>query len=266
MKKVFSVLLPILMVLSFAGCGTGESSSDVNDIGAPESASYFEKKNYKTVVDRFKNAGFTNITTEKDEDLITGWITKDGSVESVAIGGVDDFESGDAFGKDTEVVVRYHTFMPNADSSNEATESSSSEPAAGAETESTDILTPKNNAEFDAALQQSDPYSPVIKAFAEKYEGRVIEFDGFVGASMLHGNYKTRYDMLLDAGDFNPDKSQGPDFRLTSIGSESVYVDGTGSDPSVFPVGSNIHIKATISDYKDDPACIFLVQARLTER
>lgn len=156
--------------------------------------------------------------------------------------------------------------MPTNDSSDETTGPSSPETPTETATENAEVLTPKNNAEFDAALKQSDPYSSVIKAFAEKYEGRVIEFDGFVGASMLHGNYKTRYDVLINAGDFDPDKSQGPDFRLTSIGSESVYINGAGSDPSVFPAGSNIHVKATISDYKDDPACIFLVQAHLTER
>lgn len=63
------------------------------------------------VKSRFKNAGFTQVKVEKIEDLITGWLKKDGAVKSVAIGGDDEFSQGDKFRKDIDVVIRYHTFM-----------------------------------------------------------------------------------------------------------------------------------------------------------
>lgn len=263
MKKMLAALLPIVMIISFAGCGSGESQSDANKVSAPESSSYFKKKNFKTVVDRFNNSGFTNIKTEKIEDLITGWITKDGSVESVAIGGNDDFSGGDNFDSGTEVVVRYHTFIPTEDGSTDSASPDSSESNNSSSATSEDSLTPENNADLASLLNASNPDAAVIKTFYENYRGRTIEFDGFVGASMLHSSYKTRYDLLIDAGDFNPDKSQGPDFRLVSIGTESI---SGGSSPAVFPAGTNIHVKAEVGDYDDDPACIFLVNSTLSER
>ena len=57
-----------------------------------------------------ENAGFVEITTKKNTDLVTGFITKDGSVEKVSINGDSDFEEGDIFSEEAAVVVTYHTF------------------------------------------------------------------------------------------------------------------------------------------------------------
>jgi hypothetical protein len=46
------------------------------------------------------------------DDLITGWVTKDGSIESVTIDGDADFKDGDKYYHDVEVVITIHTF-PN---------------------------------------------------------------------------------------------------------------------------------------------------------
>ena len=67
MKRIFAALLPICMLIVFAGCGDGDASSDADLAQAPESASYFENKDHDTVVSRFKNAGFTNVKTQKVE-------------------------------------------------------------------------------------------------------------------------------------------------------------------------------------------------------
>ena len=50
------------------------------------------------------------ITTKENKDLVTGFITKDGSVEKVSINGDSDFEEGDIFPEEAAVVVTYHTF------------------------------------------------------------------------------------------------------------------------------------------------------------
>lgn len=47
---------------------------------------------------------------KRQEDLVTGWITKDGEVYKVSIDGDSDFDEGDIFPEDAEVVVTYHTF------------------------------------------------------------------------------------------------------------------------------------------------------------
>ncbi len=68
--------------------------------------------NYKEVRAELIDLGFDNIVIVKMDDLITGWVTKDGSIESVTIDGDADFKDGDKYYHDVEVVITIHTF-PN---------------------------------------------------------------------------------------------------------------------------------------------------------
>ena len=74
------------------------------------SSDNFEGSNYEEVISQLKKQGFTNIRTEKEEDLVFGWLTKDGEVESVSIDGVTSFSSDSRFLPDVEIVITYHTF------------------------------------------------------------------------------------------------------------------------------------------------------------
>ncbi len=74
------------------------------------SSSDFKGEKYEDVVGRLESEGFTNIRVEPIGDLITGWVTKDGEVEEVRIGGSTVFSSGSRFVPDSEIVVVYHTF------------------------------------------------------------------------------------------------------------------------------------------------------------
>lgn len=62
------------------------------------------------LVSTLEEAGFVNITTEADRDLITGWITKEGSVEEISIGGDTKFSQNASFRPDVEIVITYHAF------------------------------------------------------------------------------------------------------------------------------------------------------------
>ena len=55
------------------------------------------------------DAGFDNISFVRDDDLITGWITSDGSVSGITINGYG-FEEGDEFYHADSVVIHVHTF------------------------------------------------------------------------------------------------------------------------------------------------------------
>ncbi|MEE3471739.1 MAG: PASTA domain-containing protein [Butyrivibrio hungatei] len=66
--------------------------------------------NYNEVVTSFNNSGFGNIKLVQKKDLLTGWLTKDGSVESVSINGDTKYRTTSAFRVDTEITVTYHTF------------------------------------------------------------------------------------------------------------------------------------------------------------
>ena len=57
-----------------------------------------------------EEAGFVNITTEADRDLVTGWITKEGSVEEISIGGDTKFSQNASYRPDVEIVITYHAF------------------------------------------------------------------------------------------------------------------------------------------------------------
>jgi len=74
------------------------------------SSSDFDGSNYEDVISQLEKQGFTNIKTNPDEDLITGWITKDGEVEEVKIDGYATFSSSSRFLPDVEIVITYHTF------------------------------------------------------------------------------------------------------------------------------------------------------------
>ena len=67
-------------------------------------------KDYQKVVDEFESSGFTNIKLEKLDDLVTGWLTKDGEVESVSVDGDTGYSADAWYPADVEVIITYHTF------------------------------------------------------------------------------------------------------------------------------------------------------------
>ena len=76
-------------------------------IKVPESALSYKYEDYKDAQKSFTNAGFTNISTKIQYDIVWGW-TDEGEVASVSIDGIDDFSEGDLFEPDAEVVITYH--------------------------------------------------------------------------------------------------------------------------------------------------------------
>ena len=74
------------------------------------SSSDFEGNNYEQVIAQLEKQGFTNIKTQKIDDLVTGWITKDGEVEEVKIDGYSSFSTNSRYAPDVEIIISYHTF------------------------------------------------------------------------------------------------------------------------------------------------------------
>ena len=79
----------------------GQSSSDMTANTAD---------NYSSVITSLKNKGFTNISVYRNNSLINGWITKEGSVESVSINGQSDFSGTDSFDYDVPIIIVVNTF------------------------------------------------------------------------------------------------------------------------------------------------------------
>lgn len=109
-NKLWAALAAIVFCLVPSACSdSGDDSAD-SKINPPDSASSFEGEDYQDVVTRFKKAGFTNVQTKAQEDLITGWLTKEDEVDKVSIDGETDFMSSDRYDSDAKVVVTYHAF------------------------------------------------------------------------------------------------------------------------------------------------------------
>lgn len=114
--KYFAILgLLVIACIIMALC-TEESSGPLK---APSSASYYRGENYQEAIQELKAAGFTNIKTEAIDDLIVGFLTKDGEIEEISIDGNKAFEEGDGFEKNAEVVITYHTFPDSDDNPQE---------------------------------------------------------------------------------------------------------------------------------------------------
>ena len=126
MKRVLCLSLALILCFSLIGCG---ENSHEGEVKTPAGSSDMEGRNYEDVVTIFEEKGFTNIKTEPIDDLIFGWLTKDGEVEEVSVGGKVDYSPDKWVPANTEVVIRYHTFPEDdeeetkSDENNKTTES-----------------------------------------------------------------------------------------------------------------------------------------------
>ena len=87
-----------------------KESFEIEKISVPNSSEHYIGMNYKNVQDELLAYGFTNIVSLPKNDLINGWLTKDGAVERIAINGRTEFSTKNRFPSDVRIVITYHTF------------------------------------------------------------------------------------------------------------------------------------------------------------
>lgn len=116
-----------------------------------------------------------------------------------------------------------------------------------------------------ALLSSTD--SATFLEFSEKYEGQTIVFDGCISYVANHGDYNTRYDILLMGGDYVDENTAntGPQFKFedvntTDLGIKELYL------PSYITPGTNVHIVAEVEEYKIDSDLFFLDPIQVTQR
>ncbi|WP_438349253.1 DUF4839 domain-containing protein [Paenibacillus sp. FA6] len=253
MKKMVSVLLACIWVITITGCG-GESNEHEGEAKTPSGSSVQEGRNHQDVINDFEEQGFKKIKTEKLEDLITGWITKDGEVEEVSVGGDVDYSPDEWVSSDTEVIIKYHTFKKEE---TESVAESEVKDNSSAEKTEEEILTVDNNKELAEILSTKDESSTLFKEFAQKYAGRTIEFDGNTAYVSKHENYKTRFNYLIFAGDYSTTTFSGPEFQFRNVNYFDLHLTGDNI-PDPFGVGLNIRIIATVEEYDENPGLILL--------
>ncbi len=111
-------------------------------------------------------------------------------------------------------------------------------------------LTIQNNPEL-AKLLTSDQDDVLAAAFSKKYAGKAIEFDGNLGALQQHGDSKTRYDMLIIAGDYDENKSIGPNFRFVDVSPVPDLHPTSKNPPDNIKVGDNLHVVARVGEFNE---------------
>lgn len=84
-------------------------------------------------------------------------------------------------------------------------------------------LTPQNNKDLAALLVVEDNCDEKSAAFAEKYAGQTIAFDGSIGDVAPAG--KTRHYILIVPGDKGPNTTQGPTFQFRDVNTFDLHIE-----------------------------------------
>jgi hypothetical protein len=247
------------MIIALSACGGGNSDGKIS---TPGSADDFVGANYQDVVTQLEAAGFTNVTTDVLDDLVTGWLTEDGEVERVSINGETDFSDGAKYDAGVPVIVTYHTFpeeeAAEPEESPDIVEENNDPPQNTTPTDDdNDIvdtisgLSPENNPDVAAVLASSPDDYALHKEFAETHIGTNIEFDGCIGLMMNHGNYDTRFDCAIYSVDYDETPVLGPTFAFIDVNYSDFNIVGANPSGSIGQ-GNNIHVVGKILGFSSD--------------
>jgi hypothetical protein len=100
-------------------------------------------------------------------------------------------------------------------------------------------------------------------AFAAKYEGQSIRFDGVITDLASHEGAATRYDILISPGK-KVETTVGPAFKYEDVNISS-DLGWTGSNaPESVGTGSRLGFTAEVGEYDSDQ-CIFFLDPVATE-
>lgn len=273
--RIFAITLALFVATTLVFKATYVEDDLTVKAKTPSGSTIMKGKDYKSVVETFEEKGFTNIKLEKIEDLITGWLTKDGEVEDVSVGGDVEYSPDKLVKSDTEVIIRYHTF-PESEEDNTAkedvkeetpTKEESVQEEAKEETpvkeeptqeevKEPEIYTVDNNEDLKEVLKVDS--GEVVENFADKYKGKTIRFDGNIIHVMNHGNYKTRYDFLVRVGDYKIDEiTRCPNFIFEDKNYFDLGLIGENI-PKEVTMGQNYTITAKILEYDKTHELFFL--------
>ncbi len=122
-------------------------------------------------------------------------------------------------------------------------------------------LTVENCPELAAILSNKAEIDDSYSAFASKYNGRIIEFDGRIDYCTKHGDYNTRFDYLVSAGDYDPDHQIGPTFKFENV----AYYD-LGTNLDTVSVGLNVRIVAEVVSFNSSSGLFYLDPVSITGR
>ena len=111
MKKISKLVCLLFLSLLLAGCG----GSKADMVETPANMRMQRGRNYREVIEDFQDKGFTNIKTNKIEDLQYGFVVRYEQVETITVGGDSNYDSGVKVPADTEVIISYHGYKTSSE-------------------------------------------------------------------------------------------------------------------------------------------------------
>ncbi len=84
-----------------------------NEIQISVSFDDLKSESVENAIKILDGSGFENININNKEDLIIGWFSKEGEIDSISINGNKAFSKGDWFPANAVVVITYHGFPEN---------------------------------------------------------------------------------------------------------------------------------------------------------
>jgi Domain of unknown function (DUF4839) len=103
-------------------------------------------------------------------------------------------------------------------------------------------MTVRNSKDLKKLLSTDDV--GLFQDFATEYQGRKIEFDGEIADLANHGDYQTRYDILVYAT-----TKAGPAFQFNDVNiTGDLHLTGSNV-PATIGVGQKLHIVATVQEF-----------------
>jgi hypothetical protein len=128
------------------------------------------------------------------------------------------------------------------------------EETAPAQPQAVPTLTPQNSKDLAALLAGDDcDYKNI--AFAKKYAGQTIAFNGSVLDIAPHGSYKTRWDFLIGGPGNGPNTARGPAFQLRNVGRFELHLPDSVEGVNV---GDKFRFIAEVGEFIPEQ-CLFLL-------
>jgi hypothetical protein len=138
-----------------------------------------------------------------------------------------------------------------------ASEPSAADGATSGGTDADQVLTKSNSGKLAALLRVSDYCDESVASFAAEYGGRTIEFDGSIANMANHGDYKTRYDILVAPGNEGLESNVGAAFKFEDVNVFDLHLTGA-NDPGTVGEGDRFRFVAQIVKHDQAQCLLFL--------
>lgn len=140
----------------------------------------------------------------------------------------------------------------------DAESSETAKPSEAAEAGAADqVLTKANSEDLAALLGVSDYCDPSVKRFAAEHGGSTIKFDGSIADIANHGEYRTRYDILVAPGAKGPQSTAGPAFKFEDVNVLDLNLTGANVPESI-DEGDRFRFAAEVIEYDPSSCLLFL--------